>query len=643
MAKTDGTYESRAEAQPSIEKGPEESARDLRLFWMNQIDAALSEEEKWRKKAKAAWDIYCGDDESAFNILHSNTETIVPAIFNSLPIPDVRTRFNDRNEIARRGAQVLERALAYELDEYDAQEVAEKGVRDFVMTGRGVLRVEYDPTFGTRPRLDSFGQPIMDEAGNPQEQEYLAWEKVKCEYVPYDRFCRGPGTHWEQIEWVAFLKFMNRDELVDLSGEEIGRQIALDATSNDFADNDEGKTSREKSVFRMARVWEVWDKTSRQVLYIAKGYEQGPIAQLDDPLRLSGFFPCPRPLQVLNKPGTMVPIVPYSIYERQAKELNRVSDRILKLTEMAKWRGVRASEIDELDNLETLEDGQFMPSREAMAILQSSGDLSKSIWIMPVGELMAVIKELIAQREVIKSTIFELMGIADIMRGASQASETLGAQRLKAQWGSLKVQIWQNEVQRFWRDLFRIKGEIIAEHFQPNTLYAISGEAMNNDPQAQMMFQQVLGLLKSDISRRYMVDIETDSTIQADRARDRAELSEFMMVSGQFMQQAIGAVQTGLLPPELPVALYQAIAQRFKLGKSIDDQLAKLLEVAGPKVAADQQQQQVEKSQKDQARQLAVTDAQMELQKKQQEIQGQAIENQRAAQGFGAGGPGFVS
>ena len=37
------------------------------------------------------------------------------------------------------------------------------------------------------------------------------------------------------------------------------------------------------------------------------------------------------------------------------------------------------------------------------------------------------------------------------------------------------------------------------------------------------------------------------------------------------------------------------------------------------------------------------TEAQMELQKKQQEIQGQAIENQRAAQGYGAGGPGFVA
>lgn len=649
MSKTEGVYESRSDLQ---------SPPEIRQYYLDAIDAADQEEKSWRDGAKKAWSIYTNETPTSFNILASNTDTIVPAIFNSLPIPDIRTRFSDRNEVARRGAQVLERAISYELDEYDAQEIADKAVKDFVITGRGIVRVRYDPTIGRKPVLDGAGQPLVGKDGKPVETEYVVWETVRCEYVPYDRYRRGPGTSWDQVEWVAFEKFLTRDELVELAGAEIGTKVALDASTDG---KDEG-SRREKDVFRCARVWEVWDKSRRKVLYISAGFDGGPIAVLDDPLRLGGFFPFPRPLQVGFLPGTMVPIVPYQTYEKQAAELGRISDRILKLVGMAKYRGVRASELQELDSLTSLEDGQFMPSTEAMAILQNNGDLARAIWAMPLSEIISVIQTLVQQREIIKATIFEQMGIADIMRGATKANETYGAQRMKAQWGSIRVQIMQNEVQRYWRDLFRIKAEIIAEHFQPDTLMAISGETAS-DPEGQKVFQDVMGLLKRDIQRRYMIDIETDSTIQADRTRDRGELTEFLRATGEFMQVAIGASQTGMVPPAVMVAMYQSIASKYKLGKQVDDELAKLAVGAVPMAKQQQEQKQREKQQAEEARELNKQSVMMDLQQKQiglqrsqvdlqrqvvdiqkegEEIVGQQIENRNAAMGIPSG-PGFVA
>lgn len=651
----DGTYESASELR---------SGTELRSFFLDSINAACDEERKWRKKAEETWKIYTGETGGAFNILHSNTETIVPAIFNSLPVPDIRTRFGDRDDTARRGAQMLERALSYEMDEYDVQEVAEKAIRDFAITGRGLLRVKYDPLFDKRPQVGEAGQPVLGADGAPVEQEILVWETVKCEYTPFDRFCRGPGVHWEQVPWIAFQKFLTRDELVALAGPEIGRDVPLNCSTNGMVEERDGKASREKDVFRCAAVWEVWDKTRRKVVYVSEAYDKGLLAVIPDPLRLAGFFPIPRPLQVLNQPGTMVPIVPYAIYERQAKELDRISDRILKLTEMAKFRGVRASELVELDSLENLEEGQFMPSGEAMAILNNNGGLDRAIWTMPLNDLVLVIRELVQQREIIKRTIFEQMGIADIMRGASQASETLGAQKLKAQWGSLKIQIWQNEVQRFWRDLFRLKAEIIAEHFQPDTLMAISGEAPPSPPpinpqeppeqqrQKQLQYQQrrqsfeqmmarVFQLLKSDIQRRYMIDIETDSTIQADRTRDQSEWNEFLTASAKFAQIFGPMVQQQMIPPELPIALYQAYSSRFKVGKQVEDLLSRFSEMAGP--LAQQQQQSAAQAmrQQSEARDLAKAEKTLDLQKKQHEVVGQQIENRNAAMGVPSG-PGIV-
>ncbi len=631
MNATDGMYESRADLR---------SAGELCRYYLDAIEASSQEERKWRDKAAETWKFYTGETGGAFNILHSNTETIVPAIFNSLPVPDIRTRFNDRNEIARRGAQILERALAYELDEYDAQEVAEKSIRDFVVTGRGVLRVRYDPTMNRRPVLNAFGLPILDAHDQPQQEEHLVWEAVKCEFVPYDRFRRGPGVCWEQVSWVAFQKFFTRDELIQLAGQDVGRDVPLDSSTSETTEAADGKARREKDVFRCAAVWEVWDRDRRQVVYVSKAYEDAPLAVLPDPLRLVDFFPTPRPLQVLNQPGTMVPIVPYAIYERQARELDRISDRILKLTEMAKFRGVRAAELAELDSLETLEEGQFMPSSEAMALINNNGDLSRSIWVMPLADLLGVIRELVQQREIIKKTIFEQMGIADIMRGASAATETLGAQRLKAQWGSLKVQIWQNEVQRFWRDLFRLKAEIIAEHFQRDTLQAISGERPQDLAQLQML-EKVFGLLKSDIHRRYMIDIETDSTIQADRTRDQHAWNEFLTASAQFARIFGPMVQQGMVPAELPIALYQSYSSRFKVGKQVEDLLSKFAEMATPQTKQRQDAEAKARQQQAEAREIAKAGASLDLQKKKEEVIGQKIENRNAAMGIPSG-PGIV-
>ena len=622
--------------------------RDLSLYYMNQIKASSKEEEKWREKAKKTWQIYTGEQGGTFNILHSNTETIVPTIFNSIPVPDIRVRFNDRNEPARRGSQMLERGISYEMDEYDAQEIGEKAARDFTVTGRGILRVRYKPTFGQRPMMDPYGRPVLGQNGEQEQTEYLAWETVRCEFVPYDRFRRGPGVCWDDVPWVAFQQFLTKDELVQLFGKLQADMIPLNSTYNADVDKEQGKSSREKSVFRCAEVWEIWDKQRRKVVFVPAG-TSGIITERDDPLRLAGFFPMPRPMQVLSKPGSMVPIVPYSVYEKQARELDRISSRILKLTEMAKVKGVRAAEIEELDSIDSLEEGRFLASSEAMALLNGSGNLDDAIWFFPIDMIMNVIKELVAQREIIKNTIFEQMGIADIMRGASQATETLGAQRLKAQWGSLRVQIWQNEVQRFWRDLMRLKAEIMAEHFQPRTLLAISGERPQT-PEDMQMLQQVFQLLKSDLHRRYMIDIETDSTIQADRTRDQQAWNEFLTASAQFAEIFAPMVEQQLIPAELPIALYQAYSSRFKVGKQVEDLLAKFAEMAGPLAEQQQQSMQQNKQIEQRQRQLAETSQALDIQRKHydvqkasQEVVGQGIENQRAAMGYpGAGGPGFV-
>jgi hypothetical protein len=557
----------------------------------------------------------------AFNILHSNVETIVPALYNSTPSPDVRTRHSDKNELARKGAQVLERGLAFQLDEYDFDQTITASVRDMQLAGRGLDRIRYRPYTRT--------ETVKGPNGEDIPQESVVWEEATCEHVSWRGFRRGNGSMWSDINWVAFELVLNRDELIEIAGEEVGKRVGLDATELSAG---ELSSEREKSAFKRAKVWEIWDKTAREVLFIAPSFAEKPLAVVPDPLGLLDFFPCPCPLQAISDPDTMVPVVPYEIYRKQAEELAEVSSRILALIGVCKFRGFRAPEIPDFEQLEQLEDGQFAAASQALSLIGGGKALDDAIWVMPLEKLVATINTLVQQREVIKAAIFEITGIADIMRGASNPNETLGAQQIKTQWGSLRVQHQQREVQRYCRDLFRMKAEIIANKFSIDTLQAIAGEPFDTmvpvptpqprqgvpmpgmgmgapegmpapqmPPQPPAMVRDeaqsgenhpVIKLLRNDIRRTYLIDIETDSTIRGDLVRSQQNMSQFLQGTAQFFGSLVPLIQSGTFPQELAasaVTVYEAFSRQFKLGKQVEDKLSELSKAAEEKMKAPQQ------------------------------------------------------
>src|SRR6185312_6467878 len=69
---------------------------------------------------------------------------------------------------------------------------------------------------------------------------------------------------------------------------------------------------------------------------------------------------------------------------------------------------------------------------------------------------------------------YQLSGISDIMRGATEAEETLGAQQLKSQYGSVRVRDKIDELQRVARDVARIVPEIASDKFSQKTLLDMS-------------------------------------------------------------------------------------------------------------------------------------------------------------------------
>lgn len=550
--------------------------------WLREIELAGAHEKKWRERGEAVVKRYrderdSDDVTSKFNILYANTEVLRGVVYSRTPNPDVRRRFLDKDKVGREAAQVLQRSLSYCVDSYDFDGVMNGVVEDVLLPGRGLAKARYVPTF--IPMLGADGAPVLDEAGKPMQQ--VAYETVETDYVEWDMVRISPAKRWSKVRWVAFGELLTRDELVKQFGE-AGRTCTLDWSPKDKENSDE--------MFKRALVWTVWDKTARKVHVVSKGMPSQRLAVTDDPLGLKDFYPCPKPIYSVSTTGTMIPIPEYTQYQDQARELDTLTARIEKLVDALRRRGLYNGTYAEIEKLANADDNKFIPVEKFSEIMEKGID--SVIWTEPVEVLAGVIQHLVQQREIVKQTIYEITGIADVVRGVSQASETLGAQELKARYANSRIGPRQKAVARFARDLYRLKAEIIAEKFSQQTLAQMTGfDLPANDAERQALqmqagankavadklakptWEQVVALLRNEKLRGFRVDIETDSTVQPDSSEEQKNRVELLTAVTQFVQGIGPAVQSGAVPMGLAKEMLTFGIRAFKVSPQLEDSL----------------------------------------------------------------------
>ena len=215
--------------------------------------------------------------------------------------------------------------------------------------------------------------------------------------------------------------------------------------------------------------------------------------------------------------------------------------------------------IPELANLFRKRDGTMVPVENFGERIRERG-LEAVMAFAPILEAAQVLAQLEARKESIKSDIFEITGIADIVRGASRASETLGAQQIKSQSFNLRTENRRDVVASFIREIYEIKAEYIADHFEPNVLTQVTGVPV---PESVMEF------LRNDDSRSFRVNVETDQTQDPkEEQKNRIELVDGAVT---LMQQIIPLAQAGMLDQEVAKQLIMFPLRAFKGGRQLED------------------------------------------------------------------------
>jgi len=244
--------------------------RETGRKWLTRITA--SAEKEWMDDADKAVTAYTGEigrSETGqagkgiaydFNMCFANVETIVPAIINSAPAPDIRRRFNSDDPVAKDVAEMIERAIRVQVDDSKLQAEMEAMAQDAFLAGRGVIRLRFKSEFAggetTTEELqeslddDDDGRAVAkltDEApdGEDHASETISGEHITFEAVSWRDFRRGTAKRWDDVPWMAFRHSMSKDDCDEF------QDVAL--VTSQKADDDVANDDDDDRI-----IWEIW-------------------------------------------------------------------------------------------------------------------------------------------------------------------------------------------------------------------------------------------------------------------------------------------------------------------------------------------------------------------------------------------------
>ncbi len=633
--------------------------------WAARIEKAEKQSSEYIKRADKVAKIYADErgETNATNrqyaMLWSNTEVLKPSVYSRPPNPVVTRRFRDKDPVGRQVSDVMERALIAQFELNDLDDVARDVRDDFILVARGTAWARYEAQF------------------NADNGDKLDTENVLFDHVHYSDFIYPMRRKWRDVPWVGRRVHMDDFAIEKRFGKE---KLELVKTQDpNRLQGDSGgqvtQATRSKRGQGTTEVYEVWDKHSKKVYWIVKGLKEF-MDERDPPLKLKGFFPTPKPAFGTLPTDSLIPIPDYRYYMDQAEEINDLTEKIAKLTEALKMVGWYPAAAD--GGVSQAIEAAASPTNQDMMIpvpswaqFVSGGGARELVQWWPVELVINTIAAAIETRRSLIGDIFQITGISDIVRGESDARETLGAQELKAQFGAVRIRDKQRVMQRYIQDMTKIAAEIIAELFSQETLAEMTGiqlptkaeldqerlerqlaqalglpvppnegmvpdaatlnpggqgqqlalpgpggqqiapsgpdfagsggqngipalvqgipvgteptplvpnggqegilDAPDQDPtQAQVTWDQVIELMRNDKMRGYRIEIETDSTVEADETREREERNALVEVVAVFMERVAPILQAAPSLGRMLGELLMFQLRAYRIGRQLE-------------------------------------------------------------------------
>lgn len=601
------------------------------FYWKRQINNFKSDNKTYFNQAKKCEEAYC--DTKSYNIFYSNVQLLKAYLLTNNPKPEVERRFlkkvaTDKLQYntALELSNILEAALSFYTDRAAFFTKLKDGViENAVKVGRGVMWVSYEPVI----------EQVADELGNVQE--VVTNRKITLDALGYEDYACSTSCNKEQVWWKA------RRHL--LSKEELKSQFDYEAQEEELNFSTEKDSDR-----KLAEVWEIWDKTTKKRYYIlGAGAKNEFLKEDEDPYGIETFFPCVD-LTFITNGRNIIPIPEYELYRKKAVELNKIS--ALADTLEGKVRFVITTDKTNQDNAADMlnaNEGDILTLQTPNPLVGNTGN---QLGFLPIEPAVKLLEHRELKKAQLKQDIYDITGIADIMRGQTDANETATAQQIKGVFGTMRFQDKQKQVQNFVVSVFEIIAEIICENWDSETLQDITStylpaeeekqavrtkiaqlQALQTDPALTQAVQQgllqvpqiskeeyglleqpswdsIIAIMRDEKLRNYSIDVQSSATIFDDMAAQSASVRELANTFKEIVFSASQIQSPAVIRGFIPIAKMQLTS--IKCGRALAKQLIDALESGAEELERASEQPQVNEALQLKQQDLAIKQADLQ-------------------------------
>lgn len=592
----------------------------------------------------------------------SSNQVIGAMLFGRTPQASVTRKFADSaDDEARVASEMLERVLNCDMQRADDtfSEATRNAMIDWLNAGLGVQWHRYE--MGETEETEA-EEAIVDEATGQERAPAVPGktmrpnEHVETDWVHWRHFLWDTSAKvWHERRWIARMALVSKEAGLKLYGDVFSR-VPLNAKHRKSADA--SPDSAASHPWDRAEVWEIWHQESRQVFHFVDGFEEvlKPVAVkegdgqgqasknggINDPLGLPAFFPCQKPLMDVPSTSKLIPVPRFKFVQDLLNSVDVLTTRIDLLVQAVAVKGGYARELgDQIEKLVKGKENGLVPV-DNWAMFAEKGGLAGSIVYLPLDQVVATLAALKEQRQEDMDLLYQINGQSDLIRGQQAANGTPGEARIKAKSASVRIQSMQDEIARFASDGQQIRAELVALHFQPETILDHSNIMNTPDADAKAkdgitpLPQAAVQLLQSRFAD-YRVEIKPEAINLADFTAQKEEGLEVLGAIGSFIQQAQALVAMGPPGRKLAAGLLQTTLAKLKGGAAYEplvDQFITAMEQQEAQAAANPQPaQQDPKLLAEQAKLQGIQmKGQQDLQKEQFKLQADLQRSQAEVQ-----------
>lgn len=474
-----------------------------------------------------------------YNIFWSSIETLKPFLYFKQPQVYVERTNRTASSVENTACRILEKALAWDLSQFDFDSVIKYARNDFLISGCGIIWEQYRPELTELQDPENENKTLSVKTGETVVSNY-----VNPEYFLAD--CDKVGI-WENVSWIARKVFMDNKELVRRFGAEY-----------------ENSVSDKKEVC----VYEVWHRPDKKVYWLCREIPHKFLKVSEDPLHISGFFPCPKPIFATQTNDSIIPVPDYCLIKEMLNELNGITGRMRLVMQALKVSGAYDKSFPDLYNI--LNKDVTLVAVSDFQKLKDCGGIRGIIDFAPIEQYILALEQLSVRREDVVRRIFDVTGVSDIMRGNSNEVETATAVRQKTNFGTLRNQDRQNDMQRFIADLYRIKAEIICEQFSEKSLIEFLPE---EERQNLAVVKAAVALLKTEKLRGMALRVESDAVFNQEEEAQKV-INGVTTINTMIQEAFMSVSQQPLLLPLYKTMIEAVVASmpRARMFESVIEQ-----------------------------------------------------------------------